>query len=125
MKINTPISVGELVDKLTILDIKLEMIKHPQKLECIRHEKEFLENLYKKFFTLDDLREELYTVNKGLWNIEDKIRECERNKNFGATFIRLARDVYYTNDKRFEIKNQINLLTNSEIKEVKSYESYS
>ena len=129
MKINTPISVGELVDKLTILDIKLEMIKHPQKLEYIRHEKEFLENLYKKFFTLDDLREELreelYTVNKGLWHIEDKIRECERNKDFGATFIRLARDVYYTNDKRFEIKNQINLLTNSEIKEVKSYESYS
>lgn len=131
MKINAPVSVGipisigELVDKLTILDIKLEMIKHPQKLEHIRHEKEFLENLYKKFFTLDDLREELYTVNKGLWHIEDNIRECERNKDFGAKFIRLARDVYYTNDKRFEIKNQINLLTNSDIKEVKSYESYS
>ena len=125
MKINTPISVGELVDKLTILDIKLEMIKNVQKLEYIRHEKEFLENLYKKFFSLDNLREELYTVNKGLWHIEDKIRECERNKDFGATFIRLARDVYYTNDKRFEIKNQINLLTNSEIKEIKSYESYS
>jgi hypothetical protein len=130
MKIKTPISVGELIDKLTILDIKIENITDENTLSNVRHEKEELEKIYKQFRglvakELSILRDMLYQVNRGLWGIEDDIRECERQKDFGPTFIRLARDVYYTNDKRFEIKNKINQLTNSDIKEVKSYESYS
>ena len=134
MKINTPISVGELVDKLTILEIKLAMIKDEDKLNEVKNEKEqlsqaFIEAVFSstsvsksQFYTL---KADLYQINLGLWHIEDNIRECERNKDFGARFIRLARDVYHTNDKRFEIKNKINQLTNSNVKEVKSYESYS
>jgi len=134
MKINTPISVGELVDKLTILEIKLAMIKDEDKLNEVKNEREqlsqaFIEAVFSstsvsksQFYTL---KADLYQINLGLWHIEDNIRECERNKDFGARFIRLARDVYHTNDKRFEIKNQINQLTNSNVKEVKSYESYS
>ncbi len=130
MKIKIPISVGELVDKLTILDVKLENITDKEKLKDVRHEKEQLEKLYEQFGgllaeELSVLRDVLYQTNRGLWFIEDKIRECERQKDFGAIFIRLARDVYYTNDKRFETKNKINKITNSDIKEVKSYESYS
>ena len=113
MKIKIPISVGELVDKLTILDVKLENITDKEKLKDVRHEKEQLENLYEQFGgllaeELSVLRDVLYQTNRGLWFIEDKIRECERQKDFGAIFIRLARDVYYTNDKRFETKNKIN-----------------
>jgi len=134
MKINTPISVGELVDKLTILEIKSSMIKDEDKLNEVKNEKEqlsqaFIEAVFSstsvsksQFYAL---KADLYQINLGLWHIEDNIRECERNKDFGARFIRLARDVYHTNDKRFEIKNQINQLTNSNVKEVKSYESYS
>ena len=134
MKINTPISVGELVDKLTILEIKLAMIKDEDKLNEVKNEREqlsqaFIETVFSsasvsksQFHTL---KADLYQINLGLWHIEDNIRECERNKDFGARFIRLARDVYHTNDKRFEIKNKINQLTNSNVKEVKSYESYS
>lgn len=136
MKINTPISVGELVDKLTILEIKSVMINDKEKLKEVSNERV---ELNKKIANLTDptqkldfpvselfaLKADLHEINLGLWKIEDQIRECERNKDFGAIFIRLARDVYYTNDKRFEIKNEINQLTNSNIKEVKSYESYS
>lgn len=130
MRIKTPISVGELVDKLTILDVKLENITDEEKIKNVRHEKEELEKIYKQFrgLILEELsllRDVLYQINKGLWSIEDNIREHEKNKNFGPTFVRLARDVYQTNDKRFEIKNKINKITSSEIKEVKSYESYS
>jgi len=125
MTVKTPISVGELVDKLTILDIKLENISDEKKLSEIKNEKHQLEKLYKNFSDLDMHRDILYQINRGLWSVEDDIRKHEREQNFGATFIRLARDVYQINDKRFEIKNKINELTNSEIKEVKSYESYS
>ena len=134
MKINTPISVGELVDKLTILEIKLAMIKDEDKLNEVKNEKEQLSAAFIEVISSSTsvsksqfyaLKADLYQINLGLWHIEDNIRECERNKDFGARFIRLARDVYHTNDKRFEIKNQINQLTNSNVKEVKSYESYS
>jgi DNA helicase HerA-like ATPase len=130
MKINIPVSIGELVDKLTILDVKLEKIKDEKKLENVRHEKEKLEKLYKQFNgllaeELSVLRDVLYQTNRGLWSIEDNIRLQEKNKDFGPLFIRLARDVYQINDKRFETKNKINKLTNSDIREVKSYESYS
>ena len=136
MKINIPISVGELLDKLTILEIKSSMIKDVEKLQEVKNERV---ELNKKFADLINpalgfnfsradlcaLKADLYQINLGLWKIEDQIRECERNKDFGAVFIRLARDVYYTNDERFNIKNKINQITNSDIKEVKSYESYS
>jgi hypothetical protein len=130
MKIRIPISTGELVDKLTILDVKLENITDEEKLKNVRNEKEQLEKIYNQFqgFIAEELsllRDVLYQINRGLWGIEDKIREHERNKDFGSTFVRLARDVYHTNDKRFEIKNKINKITNSNIQEVKSYESYS
>ena len=130
MKIKIPISVGELVDKLTILDVKLENITNEEKLKYVRHEKEELEKLYKEFGglmaeELSVLRDVLYQTNRGLWFIENNIRGCEKRKDFGAEFIRLARDVYYVNDKRFETKNKINKVTNSDIKEIKSYESYS
>ena len=137
MKINTPISVGELVDKITILEIKSAMIKDKNKLKEVQNEKvqlgqKFLDisnpAIHQIGFTLAELyclKADLYEVNFSLWNIEDSIRQCEKNKDFGAEFIRLARDVYHANDRRFEIKNKINLLTNSDIKEVKSYESYS
>lgn len=126
--IEAPISVGELVDKLTILDIKLKML--PEKEVCkianVTAERQKLQKIYiARCWGLEDLRKELYEVNLGLWKIEDQIRECERNQNFGPVFIRLARDVYITNDKRFEIKNQINKMMRSTIMEVKSYESYS
>jgi hypothetical protein len=132
MKINTPISVGELVDKLTILEIKSIMIKDENKLSEVSNERDQLTKELEKVSDpnfsksqLLALKADLYTINLNLWRIEDDIRECERNNDFGAKFIRLARDVYYTNDKRFEIKNEINQLTNSDVKEVKSYESYS
>lgn len=134
MKIDTPISVGELVDKLTILEIKSAMIKDEDKLNEVKNEKEQLSAAFIEVISSSTsvsksqfyaLKADLYQINLGLWHIEDNIRECERNKDFGARFIRLARDVYHTNDKRFEIKNQINQLTNSNVKEVKSYESYS
>ena len=133
MKINTPISVGELVDKITILEIKSVMIKNEDKLKEVKNEKSQLD---KKLVEITDsatfssasllaLKADLHEINLGLWKIEDQIRECERYSDFGPKFIRLARDVYYTNDRRFEIKNEINQLTNSDVKEVKSYESYS
>lgn len=135
MKVDTPISVGELVDKITILKIKSEMIKDKNKLKEVKNEKKELdekllqmentEDSEKSFYYLYSLKNDLYKTNSKLWKIEDDIRECERKKDFGEKFIQLARDVYYTNDNRFDIKNKINELTNSDIKEVKSYESYS
>lgn len=136
MKINTPISVGEIVDKVTILEIKSLMIADEEKLENVANEKTQLVDIMDGFlrpssnlkFSIAQffaLKADLYQTNLGLWKIEDKIRLCEKNKDFGAEFIRLARDVYHANDIRFSIKDEINKLTNSDIKEVKSYESYS
>lgn len=137
MKIKTPISIGELVDKLTILEIKMQMISDPKKIKCVTTEHNQLKKLYKnlvlenKGFENSDLvklialKADLFEVNRSLWIIEDNIREMERKKDFGPEFIRLARDVYHANDTRFCFKNEINTLSNSEIKEVKSYESYS
>ena len=130
MKIKIPISAGELVDKLTILELKSVMIKDEVKLAEVQKEKEQLTAELNKFIKSKKLelftsKADLYEVNFTLWKIEDKIRGCERNKDFGEAFIQLARDVYHRNDMRFKIKNYINQLTNSDIKEVKSYESYS
>lgn len=135
MKIKIPISVGELVDKITILEIKSIMINDKTKLAEVENEKiqlieefEKISNLSKSNFSksqLFSLKADLYETNLRLWHIEDNIRSCERYKKFDSEFIRLARNVYQANDIRFDLKNEINKLTNSNIKEVKSYESYS
>ena len=123
------VSIGEVVDKITILNIKIEKIKDKTKLKYLRNEKAILENKLKSIDVKDQekfekLFNELYEVNLSLWDIEDDIRIYEKNKNFNQEFIDLARSVYITNDKRFEIKDKINQLFNSSIREVKSYENY-
>lgn len=132
MKINIPISVGELVDKITILEIKSIMINDEAKLSEVKNENNQLTKYFQKIsdpsFSKSELfalKADLYQTNLNLWRIEDNIRKCERNKDFGEEFVRLARSVYQANDMRFNLKNNINQLTNSDIKEVKSYESYS
>jgi hypothetical protein len=125
MKVSIPVSVGELVDKLTILDIKLENITDENKLIHIRKEKEELEKLYVDFTEMEANRDVLYQINRGLWIVEDELRRKEKQQEFDSDFVRLARDVYHINDKRFQIKSKINILTQSDIKEMKSYESYS
>jgi hypothetical protein len=129
MKIETPISVGELLDKISILKIKSFKIKDEEKLKNVKLELEYLNNIAKeklsKYENLEKRSEELYQVNASLWNIEDQIRVAEKRKDFDSEFIFLARSVYITNDKRFDIKNKINEECGSELKEEKSYEKYS
>lgn len=125
--ITTPISVGELLDKLSILFIKKSRITNPDKLFQVEKEFSYLQELADPFLGVKDyfnLYDDLVKVNLKLWNIEDEIRVYEKKKQFDEKFIELARSVYYTNDERFEIKNKINLITNSEIQEQKSYEDY-
>ena len=125
--ITTPISVGELLDKLSILSIKKNRLTNPDKLFQVEKEFSYLYELSEPFLVVKDyfnLYDDLVLVNTKLWDIEDKIRVCEKNKKFDDEFIELARSVYYTNDDRFELKNKINLLSNSEIQEQKSYEDY-
>ena len=128
MKIEIPISCGELVDKLTILQIKKIKIKEKNKLEQVNKEFEYLMKTYsdilKKFPNLNEMYDRLYQINLKLWEIEDKVRLFEKNDKFDQSFIDLARNVYQTNDLRFTIKNEINEYLNSDIKEQKSYEQY-
>ena len=129
MIINIPASVGEVIDKLTILEIKKQKISDKEKLNIIHYEYLKLEKILNEsnILGLDQTKKffkELYIINLELWEIEDKIRICEKNKNFGEKFLELARNVYITNDKRFSVKNEINLYFGSEIKEVKDYEEY-
>ena len=128
MKINIPASIGELFDKITILEIKKSKIKDENKLIFINKELNLLKKVVKskKINTrsLSSLIKKLKNVNLKLWNVEDKLRKFEKNKQFKKDFINYARKVYYTNDKRSILKNEINLKTNSIISEVKSYEKY-
>jgi len=128
MKINIPASIGELFDKITILEIKKSKIKDNNKLIFINKELNLLKKVVrsKKINTksLGPLIKKLKNVNLKLWNVEDKLRKFEKNKQFKKDFINYARKVYYTNDKRAILKNEINLKTNSIISEVKSYEKY-
>ena len=128
MKINIPSSIGELFDKITILEIKKSKIKDENKLIFINKELNLLKKVVKskKINTrsLSSLVKKLKNVNLKLWNVEDKLRKFEKNKQFKKDFINYARKVYYTNDKRAILKNEINLKTNSIISEVKSYEKY-
>jgi len=123
--INAPISIGELVDKITILEIKKNKFQN-SKLENVLKELSFLRKLMEKhqIEITDDLFTQLKEINLTLWNIEDQIRIKEKNKEFDNIFIELARSVYFKNDKRSEIKKRINRLSNSEITEEKSYAEY-
>jgi hypothetical protein len=127
MIISTPVSLGELVDKLSILHIKNINIKDNEKLKLIREEFDLLNKTLNDHIKRDDIQkylDSLIEINSKLWVIEDDIRDCERNKNFDQKFIDLARSVYFTNDKRSEVKLDINKKFGSTIIEVKSYEEY-
>ena len=127
MLINTPISLGELVDKISILMIKKKNISDSIKIQYVNKELEFLQKTLKKYISEDEINDfllKLVNINSKLWDIEDDIRECERKKLFDQTFIYLARSVYFTNDERAKVKNDINKTFGSELVEVKSYEEY-
>ena len=127
MIINTPVSLGELVDKISILHIKNIKIKDDEKLKLIRDELNLLNITLNDHIKRDDIQkylDSLIKINSKLWVIEDDIRDCERNKKFDQNFIDLARSVYFTNDKRSEVKLDINKKFGSRIIEVKSYEEY-
>ena len=127
MLINTPISLGELVDKISILIIKKKNIIDKTKLDHVKKELDFLQKTLTNYVQKKEINnylENLININSKLWNIEDDIRECERKKLFDQTFIDLARSVYFTNDERAKVKNDINKCFDSELVEVKSYEEY-
>ena len=124
MKIFAPISIGELYDKISILEIKNERIKDEKKLLLVKKEFDELYRESKKCPISQDDYEDLLNINEALWGIEDNIREKERRKEFDEIFIKLARAVYFQNDTRSEIKKRINLQYGSELVEVKSYKDY-
>lgn len=122
-----PVSVGELIDKLSILQVKKIKITNPEKLKYVSEEFDLLHNQSKIYFQVDEVRslyDSLTEVNSNLWDVEDKLRVFESEKKFNEEFIELARKVYYTNDERFRLKNEINSITSSEIREVKDYKPY-
>jgi hypothetical protein len=124
--ITIPVSVGELIDKYTILQIKRSKVS-ADKLPKVENESKQLLPLVGKFLAIDPistLYEDLIGINLQLWNVEDDIRKLEKEKDFGDKFVELARAVYHLNDERFVIKNKINLLTDSDIQEVKQYIDY-
>lgn len=128
MLINTPVSIGEVVDKVTILAIKSERITSVEKLQNINKELELLREILSGvdglWATIESLYADLKRINEELWVIEDDIRIKEYKKEFDDEFIRLARAVYVTNDKRADVKKKINLKLGSELVEEKSYEDY-
>ena len=127
MLINTPISLGELVDKISILIIKQKNITDETKLDHVKKELDFLQKTLMNYVQQEEINnylENLININSKLWNIEDDIRECERKKLFDQSFIDLARSVYFSNDERAKVKNDINKTFGSELVEVKSYEEY-
>ncbi|GAB4137847.1 MAG: DUF6165 family protein [Planctomycetaceae bacterium] len=127
--IRVEISPGELIDKMTILEIKRDRITNAAQLRNVQHELAMLTQTHDqtipKNAALATLTNELKTVNEQLWEIEDEIRICERDQNFGTRFIELARSVYRTNDERARLKREINTLLNSTLIEEKSYANYS
>ena len=127
-KIIVEVSIGELLDKISILEIKQEKIKDPEKLKFINNEhsilKDQLDKNVKSDDKLNDLYQSLKEINSKLWVIEDDKRQCEKDKDFGEKFIKLSRDVHFLNDDRAKIKLEINNHTGSVIKEIKEYTSY-
>ncbi len=130
MLIQAPISLGELIDKITILEIKAVHIGDEAKLKNVTHELNVLNNKIDELLDaagktkLEPLKKSLKDINQELWIIEDDIRDCERDKDFSDKFIQLARAVYFTNDKRAAVKKDINLAFGSELIEEKSYKNY-
>ncbi|MBN1164652.1 MAG: hypothetical protein JXB45_08740 [Candidatus Krumholzibacteriota bacterium] len=128
MDIKVNLSPGELIDKLTILEIKLERIADPAKLKNVKREYNILKEIDERAIPasdrLNELRAELKAVNETIWEIEDNIRDCERNRDFKEDFIELARGVYRNNDQRASIKRCINKLLDADIIEEKSYREY-
>ena len=127
-KIIVEVSVGELLDKISILEIKKEKIKDPEKLKFISNEHSILKDQLEKNVKPDDKLNKLFLdlkeINTKLWVIEDDKRECEKNKDFSEKFIKLSRDVHFLNDDRAKIKLEMNNHTGSSIKEIKEYTSY-
>ena len=127
-KIIVEVSIGELLDKISILEIKQEKIKDPEKLKFISNEhsilKNQLENNIKSDDKLNKLFQSLKEINAKLWVIEDDKRQCEKDKDFGEKFIKLSRDIHFLNDDRAKIKLEINNHTGSAIKEIKEYTKY-
>jgi len=128
MTIEIPVSWGDFFDRITILEIKSQRLQDPIQVENVKKELRLLTELTKRHFAgpedLDALIEQLRTVNKKLWDIENAIRKCELAKDFGDEFIALARSVYMTNDKRADLKYQINQLLDSDLVEEKAYQAY-
>ena len=127
-KILSEISPGELLDKISILEIKLEKVKDKNSLEEIKKEHKILKEIQTSSIDIigeiKDLFKSVKNVNIKLWNIEDKLRICEKNKNFDKNFIELAREVYFANDERAELKYKINKILKSNIVEIKQYDNY-
>ena len=127
-KIIVEVSIGELLDKISILEIKQEKIKDPEKLKFVTDEHSILKNQLESNVRTDTKIDELYKslkqINSKLWLIEDDKRQCEKDKDFGEKFIKLSREVHFLNDDRSKIKLEINNYTGSKIKEIKEYTSY-
>ena len=127
-KIIVEVSTGELLDKISILEIKKEKIKDPNKLKFINDEHSILRDQLNKNIKTDDKIEKLFQslkeINSKLWTIEDDKRQCEKDKNFGEKFVKLSRDVHFLNDDRAKIKLEINNHTGSKIREIKEYTNY-
>ena len=127
-RVLSEISPGELLDKISILEIKLEKVKDKDSQEKIKTEYEILKKTQNSSIEMSEKIKDLYRsvsdVNVKLWDIEDKLRICEQNKDFGKNFIELARGVYFNNDKRAKLKNEINRILKSNIKEIKQYVDY-
>ena len=127
-KMLSEISAGELLDKISILEIKLEKIKDSTGQKAINKEYKILKEVQNLNIEMSDklktLCKNIKDINLKLWNIEDKLRICEKNKDFGKSFIELARSVYLNNDKRAKIKSEINEMLSSNIKEIKQYVDY-
>ena len=127
-KILSEISPAELLDKISILEIKIEKVKDKNSLEEIKKEYKILKEIQTSSIEITgkikDLFQSVKNVNVKLWNTEDKLRICEKNKDFGKNFIELARGVYFANDERAELKSKINKILKSNIREIKQYDNY-
>ena len=127
-KIIVEVSVGELLDKISILEIKQEKIKDPEKLKYINYEHSILKEQLEKNVQTNDKLEKLFKslkdINLKLWKIEDKKRLCEKEKKFDENFVKISRDVHFLNDDRSKVKLEINNLTSSKVREIKEYTSY-
>jgi len=127
-RVLSEISPGDLLDKISILEIKLEKVKDKDRQKKIKNEYDILKKVQNSSIEMSDKIKDLYrsvsNVNIKLWDIEDKIRICEQNKDFGKNFIELARGVYFNNDKRAKLKNEINEILKSNIREIKQFVDY-